>query len=809
MSATSGYFPPPATESNCPGPMTRAALLALRTGGQLSVNCHYVITDHVQGTLAAGTTVTLHAVSSSELSEEARVNTLFDNESWFGIYDLDASSIIYLRDNRGNEVDGATQVGQFDWGNTSYSYFKVLEGSSLAVNIGNTAIKQRVTVSGASVLNLTGFTGNISDCEITENAQCSIANTSLTFTGNTVTDSTQVFGSLLTAAGSSVQRCVLRNSSLTLTGAGAVTMFDTDVLSSTVTHNSSGTVLWGTCTFSGGATVQHTGTGAQSLTRVRALDGGQVLHLGGGPMTVVNSEVSKRAYWRHFGTGTFTMTDHTTTGGDACRDETTDNGNITILRGRTEFSGVTRCHLGTITLTDFEVRGTVETLGPGAGGATTAATVINLTSGACERNSKITNLGPGSITGNRVFAQGLLNADANVSIIRNSAAGGVLALTEVTVNTGQILVDNTGTLTCLRVNLNTNAKLDHRGLGVVTATDVNLHTRSQVFVSPLNAVNVTLTSVEMGFSAQVFVRAGSAGNVFLEDAILQRGLIDKRATSTAGTFRFGHAASGQRVVTLDGGTINVIGNANYTCANGCEYGWSSVTNFAGDRDVIHRHVHNDSSTINHTGTGGVAGTFLDDIRDTTVEKFGTLTLSASGAVVNYVNACLIHSNSTMAITGTSTGQTIDRCHIYGNSTFTVADCVAMAHTANTLIGNSTFLYSNVTASKPSGTVALAGGAILNVTNATVAGLVNGIDLNSFGRLNISGTAAAVTRVQASTTATINMPQGTHINVEASMGGTLNVNAGNTTGVYHHTNVTTTTTGANTGRGRDFFNNNIV
>jgi hypothetical protein len=321
---------------------------------------------------------------------------------------------------------------------------------------------------------------------------------------------------------------------------------------------------------------------------------------------------------------------------------------------------------------------------------------------------------------------------------------------------------------------------------------------------------LTATSATVSHSANVILQAASGGAVFIEDAILQRGLIDKRGTSTAGTFRFGHGANGLRVVTLDGGTINVIGNANYTCANGCEYGWSSVTNFAGDRDVIHRHVHVvDNSTINHTGTGGVAGTFLDDIRDTTVEKFGTLTLSASGAVVNYVNACLIHSNSTMAITGTSTGQTIDRCHVYGNSTFTVADCVSLSHTANTLTGNSTFLYSNVTAGKSSGTVTLASGAVLNVTNATVAGLVNGIDLSSFARLNISGTAAGVTRVQASTTAVINMPQGAHTNVEASMGGTLNINVGNATGVYHHTNVTTTTTALNTGRGRDFFNNNIV
>jgi hypothetical protein len=670
MSATTGTLPPPASEGNCPGPMTRAALLALRTGGQLNVNCHYVITDHVQGTLAAGTTVTLHAVSSTELSEEARVNTLFDNEAWFGIYDLDASSIIYLRDNRGNEVDGATQVGQFDWGNTSYSYFKVLEGSSLAVNIGNTAIKQRVTVSGASVLNLTGFTGNISDCEITENAQCSIANTSLTFTGNTVTDSTQVFGSLLTAAGSSVQRCVLRNSSLTLTGAGAVTMFDTDVLSSTVTHNSSGTVLWGTCTFSGGATVQHTGTGSQSLTRVRVLDAGRILHTGAGTLTGLNFDVED---------------------GPNSRLEVSGIGNFTATRGRIDNNGFV-LHAG------------------------------------------------------------------------NAA----MALTDVVVQIGGRIQTVAGALATL-----------------------------------------TATSATVSHSANVILQAGSAGAVFIEDAILQRGLIDKRATSTAGTFRFGHIATAAQTTTLDGATIAIIGNANYTIASGF-YGRTSTVNFGGDRDV--QHIANDirnTTTINHTGTGGVAGTFLDRIIESRIDR-STVNFTATGAVQNSIEMLEMLSNSTFNIQGTSSGQRCIRWKLAAFSVATFTDVTAaMNHTNTTVWDASTLTYTNSAVAKNIADSSLTGGSVLTIASPTAAGLVQRITAFSQGTVTISGGVGTVSRATASARAVLAFTGGAaHENITASMQSTLTMPF-STSSVYHHTTANTTTTAANTGRGRDFFNNNIV
>ena len=86
--------------------MTRAALLTLRATGQLRTECPYIITDHVQNRLVAGTTITMRAVAANELSEQVEVNTTYDNEAWAGIYDIDRALVLELTDNRGNVAKG-------------------------------------------------------------------------------------------------------------------------------------------------------------------------------------------------------------------------------------------------------------------------------------------------------------------------------------------------------------------------------------------------------------------------------------------------------------------------------------------------------------------------------------------------------------------------------------------------------------------------------------------------------------------------------------------------------------------------------
>lgn len=140
--------------------VTRAQLIALRNAGQLRQSQHYLITDHVQGQLVAGTTILVHATADNEISENVTVNTTYDNEGWRGIYDADRALVLELQDNRNNIARGVNgnEVSNFDWGNTSYSNV-VVDNATLTVNIGNTATKQNITVEKGAVLNLTNFVG--------------------------------------------------------------------------------------------------------------------------------------------------------------------------------------------------------------------------------------------------------------------------------------------------------------------------------------------------------------------------------------------------------------------------------------------------------------------------------------------------------------------------------------------------------------------------------------------------------------------------------------------------------------------------
>lgn len=107
--STSGSFTPAGTPP-CPAPMTRAALLALRTAGTLRTECHYIITDGpVIGTAGntSPTTIELHAVSGAELALEARVHTTFAASAWDGLYDIDAGAagtITQLEDDWNNRA---------------------------------------------------------------------------------------------------------------------------------------------------------------------------------------------------------------------------------------------------------------------------------------------------------------------------------------------------------------------------------------------------------------------------------------------------------------------------------------------------------------------------------------------------------------------------------------------------------------------------------------------------------------------------------------------------------------------------------
>lgn len=225
--------------NSCPAPMTRAALIALRNANGLSKDCDYVITDHVQGRLVAGTTIHFQAVSANELSENVQVNTTYDNEAWRGIYDIDRGLVLELQDNRNNIARGinGNEVTDFDWGNTSYTNV-VVDNATLTVNIGNTAPKQNITVSKAATLNLTGFTGSISNFDVSTAASVTFTNANGTWRLMRIWDGGSFNASGYTGGGDNYYNTIWGASTVNFSNTTqAVVLIQNDIQASSITNS--------------------------------------------------------------------------------------------------------------------------------------------------------------------------------------------------------------------------------------------------------------------------------------------------------------------------------------------------------------------------------------------------------------------------------------------------------------------------------------------------------------------------------------------------------------------------------------------
>ncbi|MFZ1491135.1 MAG: hypothetical protein WAS51_14450 [Ilumatobacteraceae bacterium] len=261
--------------------MTRADLITLRNTGGLSKDCDYVVTDHVQGRLVAGTTVHLQAVDGSTLSRHAIVKSTYDNIAWDGEYDIDTGLVYALEDNRNNRVIGAAAVAAFDWGNTAYTDCTV-EHSTWTATIGNTRPMTRVRVLDGATLNTSGMTsgsltnvevskasslncsgmtgGSVVSTEVSNQSNVTLQNGNLSLQYATITDNSSLTASGYTAGGTGVLRSRIAGGSSVTFGPG------------------SGTVLMQNASVLDAASVSHTGTGSFTFSSSRATDSCSVVH---------------------------------------------------------------------------------------------------------------------------------------------------------------------------------------------------------------------------------------------------------------------------------------------------------------------------------------------------------------------------------------------------------------------------------------------------------------------------------------------------------------------------------------------------
>lgn len=606
--AHTDWLDPAATASAaCPAPMTRAALVALRAAAALRTECHYVVTDHVQGRLVAGTLLTLHAVSVNELSEAVEVNTTYDNEAWAGIYDIDRAIVLELSDNRGNIARGfnGTEVAQFDWGNTRFTSCLV-DNATWTVTVGSAlGTYTRVSVLNAGTFNTTGFSGTITDSHIVNGTNVNFTNATGTWTYNEWRNQGSFNASGYTGAGASARNefdgstvniaattgsvALTGNelSAVTLTaqGASAFTLTGSNLQSLTINRSAAGGAFTGLNLFSsaGPASITHTGAGAVNLTGV-TVNGGITSSGAGGITWVGKGSIANAAEVVNAGAGLLTVNAVTATG---------------YLSGINIAAGSNK--IVTVSNSDMFASGLIDVPSAVAGGNFTVdrATVSGL-------GSYIRHRGTGTLTIGNVVVSGsafieVASGDRSYNIARGSFTSRAnMILTGTGAVTDTIAEIDASTFCYFGIACsgaaNSLARINLEGLeGQLTLTGTTggvsfnrarcLNGRITVTNSTFNFVGAFLTAQDGGqiningvVAAKTLnnINATTNGIVTINNST-GGGTIQNLDVTTQGAYTCSAAAGGLNGVTVlrgvlshDGGILNSVlkaGNSNLTTGN--------------------------------------------------------------------------------------------------------------------------------------------------------------------------------------------------------------------------------------------------
>lgn len=281
----------------CPGPMTRADLLALRSAGTLSPQCTYVITDYNVGRLGAGTQIQLHAVTGSVLSENVSVYTVYDNEAWAGTYDIDINRVLSLQDNRGNTVSdrNGTAVSVFDWGNLAISQCTVANGT-WAQTIGSVRPMIRVRVEDGGILTTVGMTGgNLQNVTVSSGASVNVSGSNMNLTQFVAEQSATVNAANFTAASTFMNTTVSTGAILNVSGTTSSCNLTRVIIEQggAVNHLNvtTGTMALQGVTVSAGTITRGTTAGTCTIVSTTVERGGSISHTHPATMSVTASTV--------------------------------------------------------------------------------------------------------------------------------------------------------------------------------------------------------------------------------------------------------------------------------------------------------------------------------------------------------------------------------------------------------------------------------------------------------------------------------------------------------------------------------------
>lgn len=688
-------------DSSCTVFTTRANLIALRGSSQLELGCHYIVTDHVQGQLVAGTQIHLHAIAINELNENVTVNTTYDNEGWTGIYDLDRGLVLELQDNRNNIARGinGTEVSQFDWGNTSYTNVLV-DNATLTVNIGNTAQKQNLLIENGAVLNLTGFTGSAVGFHVNTNSTVNLSGANGAWSNLVVKDQSTLNAANYTGGSSFFHNEIIAASTVNISGSTQITALRQSVIQSSI------------LTFSAITSSQSTITRLNIIgSFISKSNGALITNLDN--LTMLNSTINQQT------------------------------GQLTILNSSLD---------GNATLTTLTNNG-----------------ITNITNSKLYGNSSITNASVDILSVQRCILSG---ASSRIQTFAGSV--GQLSISDSEIFSQSFVVKNAtsnGNLNIFSTRLHGTSSITHSGLSLTNINRGILEDNSNITIQASANGNVSVADVEMIGQSQII----------------------KFTSSTAGTLTI---STGTRIFSSSFIYQQAIGNL--TVSQSEIIGSSGVNHISGDRNYsISRLSISEVARANLSGTGNLV---TDIIQDCNIDSRGTINNSATGVAANQLLYSRIRGLSgTINITGTSTGQIVQRCEANDAALQFINMTIANAHDLHSANQGGSITFQNIGVVKNTSYFRTQSLGTINASNLTITGNMTRVEAINSGNINISGTAGTITQV-LSEQGTININGGTsHININKRMGGVLTTGNFTSNNVQHHSPTSKTYTTNNLNR----------
>lgn len=631
------------TPATCPAPMTRSALITLRNANGLTKDCDYVIIDHVQGRLVAGTQIHLQAVSANELSENVQVNTTYDNEAWQGIYDIDRGLVLELQDNRNNIARGfnGNEVSNFDWGNIGYTNVLV-DNSTLIVTYGAASQVTNVKIEKLSTVNLTGFTGQLNNSNIDIASILLLNGANGQWRYMEIKDNSTVNLTNYTGGGDNYYNTIERTSSINFSGSTSNVILRSNTLQgATITHTNvtSGTFNLSSSTVENSAINHASGAGDFQCTGSNIRLASNIQHILG-TMTISNSFIISGA----------TVQQNTNAGAIMSLNEVevakgsvvTNQSAGTLSAFRSSFLNSSTINRAAGSTGNITFNNSIGDSGVNIVHSATNIAATTISNSHIQQSSTIQNNGGATLNITRLKEYGASNI--NVA----NGAGGLLTIVDAELFTGTILKSGTSTTGNLTVNggtvITSGSFVQTLGTGNISAIGCTFHGASGINCTAGNRNYDFIRVMIQGVSRANLSGTGAVTDSFNELSIGDRGTLNVSCSGAANQLNYS---------TINGlsGAVSLTGTTGGKAMNRikCNDGSLSINNAPNAATIV---LHN----ISDAGVVNISGHAVgDNLNYFDVSNGSSLTINKTGAgTVQYVQ---VHNNGIATIQGTTTSIT--------------------------------------------------------------------------------------------------------------------------------------------------------